>query len=46
MVRIKLDSQEYKAKVWNQEVNKFEDVDTDIVEQVHLEGIANSDLRS
>lgn len=46
LVRIKLDSQEYKAKIWNSEFNKFEDVDTDIVEQVHLDVAANSDLGS
>lgn len=38
LVRVKLGAQDYKAKTWNRDLGKFEDVDTDIVEQVHLKG--------
>jgi|TARA_B110000285_G_C15138959_1_gene629316 hypothetical protein len=46
LVRIKLESQDYKAKVWDREGGRFEDTDTDIVEQVHLSNGAESGLKS
>jgi len=36
MLRLKLDHQDYKAKIWSRENKAFEDVDTDIIEQLHL----------
>ena len=36
LIRVKLDKDDYKAKIWSREFQKFEDQDTDIVEQVHL----------
>lgn len=32
LVRVKLDKDDYKAKIWSREFLKFEDQDTDIVE--------------
>lgn len=46
LVRVKLDSQDYKAKIWNRDARRFEDADTDIVEQVHLREAANTERES
>jgi len=46
LARVKLPSQFWKARIWSKRDGVFEDVDTDIVEQIHLDAEDDSKQRA